>query len=534
MKYAIVIPDGAADEPQQSLGNRTPLQAARLANMDRAVSLGLTGLMNNVPKPLSPASDVATLSLFGYDPLEVYTGRAPLEAAALGVTLGPGDWAIRCNLVHAPDGHMRDFTGGHISSDDGHALIAALREALTGITANGGRLEFVPGVSYRNLLIYRAGSSSAPFTDTTKTQPPHDIPDRPIADYLPSGPGAELLRDLMDRSRAVLADHPVNQARRKKGQKETTQIWLWGQGRAPSLTKFADRHGKRGAITSGVDLVRGVGVLLGWDRLDHPAVTDYLDNNYAKQAELAIAALQLHDLVCIHVEAPDEASHEGRADAKVEAIDRIDRDIVGPLLDALPTFGDWRLLIAPDHRTPLRTCAYSYGAVPFAIAGTGVSAGGKTAYDEDTAAASGRTFDPGWRLMEWFSGNTLTPPAPSPIKGEGRENSRTCSPSPFMGEGGRGGEGKRETTHASHVRNCPDDVGRRRHAGRGQQTTHNSLAWPVVFSDHDYAPERGSPSTRTRSSSTAGRPSKPISSSSAIRIRITTASIRSPIGPRPR
>jgi 2,3-bisphosphoglycerate-independent phosphoglycerate mutase len=404
MKYAIVIPDGAADEPQAGLGGKTPLQAARLPNMDRAVSIGVTGTTNNVPKPLTPASDVATLSLFGYDPLKVYTGRAPLEAAALGVKLGPGDWAIRCNLVQVPDGRMRDFTAGHISSEDGHALIAALRQAFAGPTANGGRLEFVPGVSYRNLLIHRAGSSAAPFGDATKTQPPHDIPDQPIAEYLPSGPGSEMLRDLMERSHAVLADHPVNKARRDKGQKTATQIWLWGQGRAPTLTKFAELYGPRGAITSGVDLVRGVGVLLGWDRLDHPAVTDYLNNDYAKQAELAISALKTHDLVCVHVEAPDEASHEGRADAKVEAIERIDRDIVGPLLEALPAHGDWRLLIAPDHRTPLRTRAHSYGAVPFVIAGTSVPHSEQTAYDEDTAAASGKTFDPGWRLMEWFLG----------------------------------------------------------------------------------------------------------------------------------
>jgi 2,3-bisphosphoglycerate-independent phosphoglycerate mutase len=204
-------------------------------------------------------------------------------------------------------------------------------------------------------------------------------------------------------SRSFLSRHPVNQARRDAGKRDATQVWLWGQGRAPTLTKFAERYGPRGAICSGVDLVRGVGVLLGWDRLDHPAVTDYLDNDYAKQAELAVEGLKSHDLVCVHVEAPDEASHEGRADAKVEALERIDRDIVGPLLEALPGSGDWRLLIAPDHRTPLRTRAHSYGAVPFAVCGTGVAAGGASAYDEDTAA-SGRSFDPGWRLMEWFLG----------------------------------------------------------------------------------------------------------------------------------
>jgi 2,3-bisphosphoglycerate-independent phosphoglycerate mutase len=410
MKYAIVIPDGAADEPQPSLGNSTPLQAARLPNMDRAVSLGITGLMNNVPKPLTPASDVATLSLFGYDPLEVYTGRAPLEAAALGVTLGPGDWAIRCNLVHVADGLMRDFTAGHISTEEGSQLIDALAPSLKPVPIRDetGRiighikhnLELHPGVSYRNLLVVRNADSH--FGDNLVTQPPHDIPDRPVNQYLPTGTGNELLRELMDQSKAIFRDHAVNETRRAAGRRDATQIWLWGQGRAPSLTKFADRYGKRGAITSGVDLVRGVGVLLGWDRLDHPAVTDYLNNDYARQAELAIAALDSHDLVCVHVEAPDEASHEGRADAKVEAIERIDRHIVGPLLDALPSHGDWRLLIAPDHRTPLRTRAHSYGAVPFAVAGTGVPAGGPTAYDEDTAAATGRTFDPGWRLMEWF------------------------------------------------------------------------------------------------------------------------------------
>jgi 2,3-bisphosphoglycerate-independent phosphoglycerate mutase len=405
MKYAIVIPDGAADEPQESLNGKTPLQAARLPNMDRAVRLGVTGLMNNVPKPLTPASDVATLSLFGYDPLEVYTGRAPLEAAALGVSLGPGDWAIRCNLVHVADGLMRDFTAGHISSEEGHALVAALQQQMAGSIGHGAQIEFVPGVSYRNLLIYRAGSRPAPFGDSTKTQPPHDVPDKPANDYLPSGGGADLLIELMERGRYVLADHPVNQARREAGKRDATQIWLWGQGRAPNLTKFADRYGHRGAICSGVDLVRGVGVLLGWDRLDHPAITDYLDNDYAKQAELAIDGLKSHDLVCVHVEAPDEASHEGKAAAKIEAIERIDQHIVGPLLDVLPSFGDWRLLIAPDHRTPLRTRAHSYGAVPFAVAGTGIPAGGQTAYDEDTATSSGRSFDPGWRLTEWFLKN---------------------------------------------------------------------------------------------------------------------------------
>jgi 2,3-bisphosphoglycerate-independent phosphoglycerate mutase len=404
MKYAIVIPDGAADEPQDTLGDKTPLQAARLPNIDRIAQAGVVGRMNNVPRPLTPASDVATLSLFGYDPLEVYTGRAPLEAAALGISLGPGDWAIRCNLVFIDDGLMRDFTAGHIPREQGREMIRTLNGLLGGPRPDGSRLELHPGVSYRNLLVYRAGPDPAPFTGDTHTQPPHDIPDRPAADYLPTGPGSDLLRDLMERSKGILAAHPVNLARIHGAQKPATQVWLWGQGRAPHLKRFADLYGKRGAITSGVDLVRGVGVLLGWDRLEHPAVTDYLDNDYGVQAQLAIDALKTHDLVCVHVEAPDEASHEGRADAKVEAVERIDRDIVGPLLEALPGFGDWRILVAPDHRTPLRTRAHSYGAVPFAVAGTGVAAGGFSTYDEVTADASPHSFDPGCTLMRWFLG----------------------------------------------------------------------------------------------------------------------------------
>jgi 2,3-bisphosphoglycerate-independent phosphoglycerate mutase len=402
MKYAIVIPDGCADEPQELLGGKTPLQAAHTPNMDRLVQTGIVGLTNNVPPKLTPASDVATLSLFGYDPLEAYTGRSPLEAAAMGIALGPNDWAIRCNLVTVENGEMRDFTAGHISSGEGRSLINALDDELSGLAADDtARMEFVPGVSYRNCLVYRNAQSRV-LSDETKTQPPHDIPDRPIAGYLPTGPGSDLLRSLMDRSREVFRDHPVNQARRATGKRPATQIWLWGQGRAPQLQPFAKVYGKRGAIISGVDLVRGVGILLGWARLDIPGVTDYLDNDYAAQGRATVEALQSYDLVCAHVEAPDEASHEGKVEAKVKALAEIDRHIVGPLLEALPGFGDWRILVSPDHRTPLRTRAHAHGAVPFTIAGTGVQSNGQRTYDEAAAAASGLSFARGHELMRVF------------------------------------------------------------------------------------------------------------------------------------
>jgi 2,3-bisphosphoglycerate-independent phosphoglycerate mutase len=400
MKYVIVIPDGCADEPQKSLGGKTPLQAAHKPNMDRIARQGVVGRSNNVPPSLTPASDVATLSLFGYDPLAVYTGRAPLETAAMGIPLGPDDWAIRCNLVYVENECMRDFTSGHITSEEGRPLIEAVQSAL-----GGGPLEFHAGVSYRNILVYRAAPGSpAPFSEQTKTQPPHDVPDRPIADHLPKGPGSDLLRSLMERSRSILHDHPVNQGRRAKGKRDATQIWLWGQGRAPHLQSFAEVYGKHGAIISAVDLVRGVGVLLGWKRIDVPGATGYLDTDYAAKGRAAVAALAQHDLVCVHVEAPDEASHEGRADAKVKALEEIDRHIVGPLLEALPKHGDWRILVSPDHRTPLRTRAHAYGMVPFAFAGTGVTSTGQASYDEMVGEASDLAFEKGHDLMRRFLG----------------------------------------------------------------------------------------------------------------------------------
>ncbi|GBD35725.1 hypothetical protein HRbin36_00840 [bacterium HR36] len=398
MKYAIVIPDGAADEPQAILGNRTPLQAARKPNIDRLARLGRVGLANNVPDKFTPASDVATLSLFGYDPLRYYTGRAPLEAAAQGIALGPNDWAIRCNLVYIEEGLMRDFTAGHISSEDARELIATLQQALG--TAS---LQFVAGVSYRNLLIYR-GDDAGPFSTETKTQPPHDIPDKPISDYLPTGPGSELLRDLMERSREILRDHPVNQRRRQQGKRPATQIWLWGLGQAPSLVPFQRIYGKRGAIITAVDLVRGVGALIGWKRMDVPGATGYVDTDYAAKGRYATRALEDYDLVCVHIEAPDEASHEGKADVKVWTIEQIDEHIVGPIAEALARYPRWRIWISPDHRTTLSTRAHARGMVPWVMAGTDIPAEGFSSYDESQAENSSHRYEQGWQVMPVFLG----------------------------------------------------------------------------------------------------------------------------------
>jgi 2,3-bisphosphoglycerate-independent phosphoglycerate mutase len=393
VKYAIIIPDGCADEPQPLLQGKTPLQAARVPAMDAVVKAGLIALGNHTPASLPAGSDTANLSLLGYDPLTHYTGRAPLEAAAQGIALQSGDWAVRCNLVTIEDQVMRDFTAGHVSSEEAAALLATLQERVGCDT-----LRFLPGVSYRNLLIVNA----APFTRDTRTAPPHDLTDQSILDGYPRGPGSGLLAQWMSASESVFADHPVNQARRKAGKRPVTNIWLWGQGSALQLESFEQLYGVRGAMITAVDLLRGLAKLIGWTRIDVPGATGYLDTDYAAKGRYAVEALKEHDLVCVHVEAPDEASHEGRADAKIEALEQIDRHIVGPVFEALQGYPQWRILISPDHPTPLRTKTHSHGDVPIAIAGSRIQPDGCDRYDDPTAARSGLVFREGWRAMGFF------------------------------------------------------------------------------------------------------------------------------------
>ncbi len=399
MKYAIIIPDGCADEPQESLDGRTPLQAARVPFMDQVAREGVVGRANHVPPSLPAGSDVANLSLFGYDPLEFFTGRAPLEAAAQSIELGPDDWAIRCNLVTVEDQTMRDFTAGHISTAEATALLAAAQERL-----GGDRLEFRPGVSYRNLLLYRGAGEPAPFARETRTTPPHDLTDQSVLEDYPRGPGSDLLNQLMADSVPLFADHPVNQARRQQGLLPATNIWLWGLGRAPSLPSFALRYGKQGAMITAVDLLRGLAALIGWPRIEVPGATGYLDTDYAAKGRYAVDALDQTDIICVHVEATDEASHEGRADAKIEALEQIDTHIVGPLLAALKQRGDYRILVSPDHPTPVRTKTHSHGFVPLAVCGKGIVPDGERTYDEVAAGRSSLVFPEGWKMMGYFLG----------------------------------------------------------------------------------------------------------------------------------
>ena len=283
MKFALVIPDGVADEPQPSLGGKTPLQAAHIPNMDEVASMGRVGRTNNVPDSLPSGSDVGTMSLFGYSPLQYHTGRAPLEAAAQGIELHSGDWAIRCNLVNVTGGRMQSFTAGQYPSDLAKDLLLLLQQTQCG----DSHWKFHAGVSYRNLLIYRSRGIVAPFSRETITTPPHDITDQPVEPFLPSGPGSHELQALMDRSQELFATAAANQLRSAQGQLPATQIWLWGQGQRPVFPTFEERFRLRGAVITAVDLLRGIGRLLGWNIIEVPGATGYLDTDYAAKGRAA-------------------------------------------------------------------------------------------------------------------------------------------------------------------------------------------------------------------------------------------------------
>jgi 2,3-bisphosphoglycerate-independent phosphoglycerate mutase len=403
MKYVIVIPDGCADEPIDALGGKTPLQAARIPAMNDLARRGMLALSNNTPSHLPAGSEVANLCLLGYDPDVYFTGRAPLEAAAQGIVLGPDDWAVRCNLVTIQDQIMVDFTADHVSTEEATSLLASAQRELLGDGPIDSRLEFVPGVSYRNLMIYRGQPGSpAPFSRETRTRAPHDLTDLPVTHDFPRGLGSDTLARLMTASAELFADHPVNKARVAAGKRPVTHLWLWGLGGAPNLPSFQQRFGVRGVMITAVDLLRGIAALVGWPRIEVEGATGYLDTNYAGKGQAAVKALDDYDLVCVHVEATDEASHEGRHEAKIEALEQIDRHIVAPLAEAAARHGEYRMLVMPDHPTPCSTKKHSHGMVPLVIAGAGITADTQSTYDEASAKASGRRFDKGWDLMDTF------------------------------------------------------------------------------------------------------------------------------------
>jgi len=391
MKYAIIIPDGAADVPLEELGGRTPLAAAATPNIDQIAANGKCGTVRTIPEGMDAGSDVAILSVFGYDPKRYYTGRAPLEAAARGLKIAPDEWVLRCNFVTIVDGLMEDYSAGHISTEEAGALIKELDRLLGGSTVH-----FYSGVSYRHLMTLKGEL-------TVKTTPPHDILGLPVTGHLPTGDGAETLRTLMSRSEAILANHEINNVRRELHENPATSIWLWGQGKTPQLTSFRERFGLNAAAITAVDLVRGLAKLIGWASIEVEGATGYTDTNYAGKGAAAVKALDEYDLLCVHIEAPDEAGHNADVKAKVAAIEQIDRHVVGPVLQRLQAAGDnWRILVLPDHPTPCTVRTHTAEPVPFVIAGAGVTTVLSGPFNEETAAASDLHIPRGCELMEYF------------------------------------------------------------------------------------------------------------------------------------
>ena len=396
-KYLILVGDGMADEAQRELDGKTPLEEAQTPHMDRLASRGILGLTETIGPHQEPGSDVANMAILGYDPDRFHTGRAPLEAASMGVKLLPGEVAFRCNLVTVeinPEGELilADYSAGHISSENGKVLIEALQKDL-----GNEWFQFYPGVSYRHLLVWRGGRSDLTIT------PPHDVTGQPVAEYWQVYHEVPDLRSLMESAREVLEKQEVNRQLLVQGKRAANAIWLWGQGLAPVMPSLTERFGIQGAVISAVDLLKGLGICAGLEPLSVPGATGYLDTNYKGKVLAALNALEDKDFVYLHVEAPDEASHEGNLGLKIEAIEAFDANVVGPIVEECTHWPQLRIMIITDHLTPIRTRTHARGLVPFATcdfpAGQVISERG---FSERSAAETGLVVKPGHTLMSRF------------------------------------------------------------------------------------------------------------------------------------
>ncbi|MDR4499022.1 MAG: cofactor-independent phosphoglycerate mutase [Candidatus Scalindua sp.] len=392
MKYCIIIPDGMADYKLDELGGKTPLEAAQTPNLDNIAFHGLVGLVHTVPEVFPPGSDIACLSVLGYDPEEYYTGRAPIEAASLGINLNKHDWAVRCNLITRNDTILEDFCAGHISNKEASLIISTLNEKL-GTDA----IHFYAGKSYRNIMTYKGD-----IRIEAECTPPHDIIGKSIIPNLPRGEGGDVLIDLMMNSYEILLNHDVNKERISLGKNPANMIWLWGQGQQPTLPHFKDVYNLSGAVITGVDLLKGLGVYLDLEVIDVPGATGYLDTDYAAKATYAIEAFNTHDLVLIHIEAPDEAGHEGNIHEKIRAIENIDKKIVGPVYNALKKYDEFRILILPDHYTPVQKKTHTREPVPFVMYGTDSHVKSRRSFSESNSALANIKINRGNTLMRHF------------------------------------------------------------------------------------------------------------------------------------
>ena len=397
MKYIVLLGDGMGDYPVEKLNGYTPLEVAKTPNMDFIAQYGKTGLATTIPKNMTPASDVANLSILGYDPAKYYTGRGPLEAAYMGIDLHPDEVAFRCNLVNVYQDTMIDYSAGHISTKEAEQLILVLNREL-----GSEQAKFYTGVSYRHLLVLKDPRGFEALS--ARCIPPHDITGQKISRNLPRGEGAELLKDLMKKSKKILRSQEVNQIRVDLKENPANMIWLWGQGKKPNLTSFKEKFGINGSIISAVNLIKGIGYLIGLKVIEVPGATGYYDTDYLAKARYALESLKQVDFTFIHVEAPDEAGHNGDIRAKITAIENFDKLVVGTVLNDVKDKGNARVLVMGDHLTPVELKRHVADPTPFAIWGEGIVPDNSQLFSERVARADLFNFKEGHKLLEEFIG----------------------------------------------------------------------------------------------------------------------------------
>ncbi|MGI6752084.1 MAG: cofactor-independent phosphoglycerate mutase [Anaerovoracaceae bacterium] len=400
MKYWILLTDGAGDEKIESLGNKTPLEVAEMKNINGLARRGTVGMVRTIPHGIAPGSDAANLSVMGYDPRKYHTGRSPLEAASIGVDLADTDVAFRCNLVTlAGDGSYEDLTvadhsSGEITTEEADVLIKDIQKAF-----GSSRINFYTGTSYRHAMIVNDGETHYDLT------PPHDILDRRVGDYLPKGQGVDFIYNMMKESYNILKDHPINIRRREKGLNPANSIWIWGQGKKPALTSFFEKYGVKGTAISAVDLIKGIGICAGLDTVDVPGATGTINTNYEGKARATIEEFKRgQDFVYLHMEGPDECSHQGDLAGKIKCLEIIDREIAGPVIEYLEGTGeDYKILVLPDHQTPMHIRTHSPDPVPFVLFDSrDIKADDGLKQYGETAASSGPFFENGYQLADYF------------------------------------------------------------------------------------------------------------------------------------
>jgi len=408
MKYIILVGDGMSDYPLEELNGRTPLEAAKIPNMTFVAKNGIVGRARTIPRSMTPGSDVANMAILGYDPKKYYTGRAPLEAANMGIELGRDQVAFRCNVITVSDDAISDYSAGHISSKESEVLIKFLNEEL-----GSDSMSFHPGVSYRHLLLI---DTKNPFeaengekinltiNDFMNTEcfPPHNIIGKKVSKNLPKGKAAGLLVRLMNESRPLLKDHEINKVRLDLKENPANMIWLWGQGTKPSIPSFSEKFGITGSVISAVDLVKGIGKMIGLDAIEVPGATGYYDTDYKAKADYALASLKDKDFVYVHVEAPDEAGHNGDLRAKIGAIENFDKLVVGTILNEIKHKDNHKLMVLPDHATPISMRTHTTDEIPLAIYGKDIMPDDISVFSERAALASKVTFRSGEDLMKHF------------------------------------------------------------------------------------------------------------------------------------